>query len=108
MQVEMVLTYLSLDREGWMRRREFIAGLGGAVAWPPVARGQQAAMPVIGRLYSGHPTAATPKANDAFLRGLREQGYTEGRNVMIEDRFAGNQYDRLPPLRLTWLAAASR
>ena len=79
-----------------MRRREFIAGLGGAAAWPLVARGQQQAMPVVGVLYSG--LAPTPKLKEAFLRGLREQGYTEGRNVTIEYRFADNQYDRLPAL----------
>ena len=62
-------------------------------------------MPVIGVLYSG--PALTPKLREAFLRGLREQGYSEGRNVTIEYRFADNQYDRLTA-RLTWLAAASQ
>src|SRR5262245_55576127 len=61
-----------------------------------VARGQQQALPLIGCLYSG--LAPTPKPKEAFLRGLREQGYTEGRNVTIEYRFADNQYDRLPAL----------
>jgi putative tryptophan/tyrosine transport system substrate-binding protein len=79
-----------------MRRRAFIAGLGSAAAWPVVARGQQQALPVIGCLYSG--PAPTPKAKEAFLRGLREQGYTEGRNVTIENHFANDQYDRLPAL----------
>jgi putative ABC transport system substrate-binding protein len=79
-----------------LQRREFIAGLGCATAWPVVARGQQQAMPVIGLLYSG--LAPTPKNKEAFLRGLQEQGYTEGRNVTIEYRFADNQYGRLPAL----------
>jgi putative ABC transport system substrate-binding protein len=79
-----------------MRRREFIAGLGSAAAWPLVARTQQPAMPVVGGLYSGpaHP----PKLKEAFLQSLRQQGYIDGRNVTIEDRFADNQYDRLPAL----------
>ena len=79
-----------------MRRREFIAGLGSAAAWPLVARGQQQAMPVVGVLHSG--PAQLPKLKDAFLQGLRQQGYSDGRNVTIEDRFADNQYDRLPAL----------
>ena len=79
-----------------MRRRTFIAGLSGAAAWPLVARAQQQAMPVIGGLYSG--PVHTPKFKEAFLRGLREQGYSDGRNVTIEYRFADNQYDRLPAL----------
>jgi putative ABC transport system substrate-binding protein len=79
-----------------LKRREFIAGLGSAAAWPLVARGQQQAMPVVGVLYSG--LAPTPKLKEAFLRGSQEQGYTEGQNVTIEYRFADNQYDRLPAL----------
>src|SRR5262245_15349587 len=81
---------------GRTNRRTFIAALGGAAAWPMVARAQQQALPVIGSLYSG--VAPTPKGKEAFLRGLQEQGYTEGRNVTIEYRFADNQYDRLPAL----------
>jgi putative ABC transport system substrate-binding protein len=79
-----------------VKRREFIAGLGSAMAWPLVARGQQQAMPVVGGLYSGpaHP----PKLKEAFLQSLRQQGYSDGRNVTIEDHFADNQYDRLPAL----------
>ena len=61
-----------------------------------VGRAQQQALPVIGSLYSG--PAHNPKFKEAFLRGLREQGYSEGRNVTIEDRLADNQYDRLPAL----------
>jgi putative ABC transport system substrate-binding protein len=77
-------------------RRAFIAALGGAAAWPVVARGQQQALPVVGGLYTG--PAQPPKLREAFLRGLRDQGYSDGRNVTIEDRFADNQYDRLPAL----------
>ena len=78
-------------------RRKFGVALGGAVAWPVVARGQKPAVPVIGYLTSG-PTNANPKSREAFLQGLSEQGYTEGRNVTIEYRWADNQYERLPAL----------
>ena len=78
-----------------MRRREFIAGLGSAAAWPVVARAQQPAMPVIGYLSStkkGGPS-------ELFVRqGLGEQGYVEGGNLEIFSRFAELQYDRLPAL----------
>jgi putative tryptophan/tyrosine transport system substrate-binding protein len=81
-----------------MRRREFIAFLGGAAAaWPFNVRGQQPAMPVIGFLQSGSPTA-TAHTRAAFHSGLREAGYVEGENVEIVYRYADSQYDRLPAL----------
>jgi putative tryptophan/tyrosine transport system substrate-binding protein len=81
-----------------VRRREFIAGLGGAAAWPLVARAQQPAMPpVIGYLDTASPAEVRPYLT-AFLRGLREAGFAEGRNVAIEYRWAENQNDRLPAL----------
>ena len=80
-----------------MRRREFIAGLGGAVAWPVVVRAQQPAMPVIG--YLGNQSVVDEKTRIApFLQGLKEGGYVEVQNVAIEYRWAENQYDRLPAL----------
>jgi putative ABC transport system substrate-binding protein len=82
----------------YIGRRKFLATLGGAVAvWPPAARAQQAAMPVIGYLNSGSPESDTPRLN-GLRRGLNETGYVEGRNVVIEYRWAGNQADRLPAL----------
>ena len=77
-----------------LRRREFIAGIGSAAAWPVVARSQQPAMPVIGILEAG-PTVRPPDVPaPAFFQGLSEMGYVEGRNVAVEFRGA-EQYDQL-------------
>ena len=82
-----------------MRRREFIAVVGGAAAWPLAARAQQPAMPVVGWLNSG--TAGDPffmSLASAFRAGLKDAGYVEGQNVAIDFRWGEGQYSRLPTL----------
>jgi putative tryptophan/tyrosine transport system substrate-binding protein len=80
-----------------MRRREFIAGLGGAAVWPLAVQAQQPVMPVIGFLFNGVPeSTANVRARAAFRKGLSETGFIEGRNVTIEYLFANNANDRLP------------
>ena len=81
-----------------IRRRDFVILLGGgaAAAWPLTAHAQQPAMPVVGFLNS------RGASEDAYVlaafRQLKETGYVEGQNVVVEYRFAQNQYDRLPVL----------
>ena len=81
-----------------MRRRDLLAGLGGAVAgWPWAAHGQRSGMPLVGFLSSRSP-GESAQLIDAFLQGLHEAGYVEGRNVQVAFHWAGGIYERLAPL----------
>ncbi|MGB9044779.1 MAG: ABC transporter substrate-binding protein [Pseudolabrys sp.] len=83
-----------------MRRREFISFLGGAAAaWPIAARAQQSSAKVFRIGFLGSSTAdSLPKRPEAFRAGLRDLGYQEGRDFVIEYRWADGNYDRLPAL----------
>jgi ABC-type uncharacterized transport system substrate-binding protein len=80
-----------------MGRREFVALLGGAAAWPLAARAQQATMPVIGFL-AGPSAGESRSTLGGFRIGLRQAGYVEGQNVHIAFRWAEGRYDRFPEL----------
>jgi putative tryptophan/tyrosine transport system substrate-binding protein len=80
-----------------MKRREFIAGLGGAAAWPLAARAQKTAVPIIGFLGAG----SLPEWSGVvtvFRQGLKDAGFVEGQNLEVDYRWAENRYDRLPSL----------
>jgi putative ABC transport system substrate-binding protein len=80
-----------------MRRREFIAFVGTAAAWPLAARAQQPNIPLVGFLNVGSSDGYRPMVA-AFRQGLQETGYVEGRNVAIEYRWGEGQSDRLPEM----------
>ena len=85
---------MQVDR---IKRREFIAGVGGAVAWPLVARAQQPPSPLIGVLSSG-PAKLRDDQSVGLRLGLKELGFVEGENLGILYRGADDHYDRLPAL----------
>jgi putative tryptophan/tyrosine transport system substrate-binding protein len=82
-----------------MNRRDMIALLGGAAAWPVAARAQEAALPLLGFINGngGSADAVAPFAT-AFRKGLGEAGYFEGQNVTVEYHWLEGQYDRVPAL----------
>ena len=81
-----------------MKRREFMAILGGAAAWPLAARAQQShKVPRIGVLLPGTPTSFAPRTK-AFVEGLQDLGYVEGRTVAFEWKWGQDRVDRLPDL----------
>jgi putative tryptophan/tyrosine transport system substrate-binding protein len=80
-----------------MNRREFIAGLGGAVAWPRAVRAQQPKIPLVGFLNSGEIPRNFVYVN-AFRQGLKDRGFIEGQNLAVEYRYAQNHLERLPEL----------
>src|SRR5262245_32746101 len=84
-----------------IERRKFLATLGGAAAaWPLAARAQQRSLPVIGFLASGSPPSegGSDHTLAAFRTGVEEAGFVEGKDVIIDYKWARGQFDRLPTL----------
>jgi len=82
-----------------IRRRELIAALSSAAAWPLAARAQQVGrVPRIGYLSPGSASPGPLAYHDEFRRGLRDLGYVEGQNIVIDYRFAEGKFDRLNQL----------
>ena len=81
-----------------MKRREFIAALGGAAAWPLVARAQQGKVWRVGYLSPVFPPKSPGDAAvfEAFRGKMSDLGYVEGKNLIIESRYAEGHFDRLP------------
>jgi putative ABC transport system substrate-binding protein len=77
-----------------MRRREFIAGLGSVVAWPQAAQSQTPGMPVVGYISN----TGSRDTERAFLQGLSQSGYVDGKNIIVEFREVNGEYDRLRAL----------
>src|SRR5215468_5754237 len=90
-----------------MKRRAFSTLLGGAVAWPLAARGQQPAMPVIGFLSSRSPGESAGLVA-AFRGGLRESGFVEGQNLVIAFRWAEGRYEQLRDLAAELVAMPTK
>src|SRR5262245_28791610 len=87
----------------YIRRRKFLATLGGAAAWPLAAWAQQGGkIPRIGYLSPGSASPGPLAYHDEFQRGLRELGYVEGGNIVIEYRFAEGKFDQLDKLAADW------
>jgi putative tryptophan/tyrosine transport system substrate-binding protein len=87
-----------------VKRRDFIALVGGsAVAWPLAARAQQPAMPTIGFIGVSQSNSGWR----AFAQGLGDAGFVEGKNVVIEYRWAEGRYERFPELAADLVSAAS-
>jgi putative ABC transport system substrate-binding protein len=82
-----------------IQRRDFIALLGSAAAWPLVARAQQPGMPLVAFINSAS-SSGYAYVVDAFRQGLKETGFIEGQNVAVEYRWAEGQYDRVPVMAL--------
>src|SRR5262245_35165602 len=86
-----------------MRRREFITFLGAATAWPLIATAQQHATVRRVGLLSGGSRAATSRLSAAFVQGMAELGYSEGKDFVLEWRSVEGQYERIPEVIIEFL-----